>query len=135
MNSNEISQCSLFDYNSFTKSCRLFIYGFITSSLSISSRVGFVKSSVDHYFKYNQKCTNNPTEINRYLICGSNFRYECPSGLSWNGTMCTGIDQQFSFQRQRYLFSFLSFILKKWSTIKFKFFIISWLVIVLEWYV
>lgn len=90
MKCNEIKQCSLFDYNSITNDCRLFLYGRVIAS-SLSLRIGFIEVSINDYSKFNQTCSNNFNEITRFLICGSNGRYQCPSGLSWNETFCTGI--------------------------------------------
>lgn len=93
MKCSEEIACSLLDFDSSNNRCRLFLFGSIIPSSSSSSRVGSVRYSVNEYSKYNETCERNGNEINRYLICGSNNRYECSSTFFWNGTMCSSKKQ------------------------------------------
>jgi hypothetical protein len=80
--------CCWFDFDSLTNRCRLFVFGTMISSSSSSSQVGSIQYLPDLYVQFNQACTSNNNDISRYLVCGSNNKYQCLTGFWWNGIMC-----------------------------------------------
>ena len=82
--------CRVFVYDESTLVCRLYqsdsTSGNVTSTASISSRVGTISYDSSLYINYNRTC--DLCQYNRYLVC-LNSRCQCPSTqLFWSGNIC-----------------------------------------------
>jgi hypothetical protein len=86
---NQNILCRIFDINAVVPNqCRTFqgdiiIHGNITLSTINNAQVGYIQYTNDLFVNYDQLCSSNSPE-NRYLICGTNFTWECPPNTYWD---------------------------------------------------
>ena len=85
---NQQQLCRVFDYHMATGICRIFSNGGVVSSNLSRSRVGTIRDLPSLYSSYSHQCTLSNCQVNRNLICGTNYTCQCPTGLVWNTQMC-----------------------------------------------
>jgi hypothetical protein len=95
---NENILCQIFDINAVVPNqCRTFqgdiiIHGNITSSTTSNAQVGYILYTSDLFVNYGQSCSSNSPE-NRYLICRTNFTWECPQNTYWDQSVSVCLAQ------------------------------------------
>jgi hypothetical protein len=86
---NQNILCRIFDINAVVPNqCRTFqgdiiVHGNMTSSTINNAQGGYISYTSDLFVNYGQSCSSNSPE-NRYLICGTNFTWECPPNTYWD---------------------------------------------------
>ncbi|CAF1426030.1 unnamed protein product [Adineta steineri] len=87
-NCNRQPLCHYFNYDTWTKICRIFSDGSIAASNSSTSRVGTVRYIPSLYSSYGQPCASNNCQVNRYLSCNTFNICQCPASQVWYTQMC-----------------------------------------------